>query len=349
MLTKEQLLKAVKRELQLLPEKIDLRELTRFGSLEEFVSNAYQSVLNRQPDPFGEDLYLSKLRRGELTREEVVFVLRYSSEGKNAGVKIPGLEKHIVMHKIFQKLRLKKIGAKFQPVVNLFHHQTSTKDTGLSAEEYAEFEKQFRGTEEDVKKKLSIYMPAVSAALEKFETRPVKAVDLGCGRGEWLEMVKAHGVSAKGVEINDFFLKRLEHKNIDAVKADVFEFLKKTADNTYHIVTAFHLIEHIDVTRRVQFLREILRVLQNGGLCILETPNPRNLFVGSGDFYRDPSHSVPLFPDTLAFLGKALGFSGATSFFLKEQELVKVDQYAFDRLEDYISVSRDFAWMGEKN
>jgi len=195
---------------------------------------------------------------------------------------------------------------------------------------------------------LNIYAVNSSDILEKSKIELIKAVDFGCGRGEWLEILKEHGVSALGVEINDVFLKRLKNKDIDAVKADVFDFLKNTEDNSFHIVTAFHLIEHIEINLRVTFLREILRVLKKDGICILETPNPRNILVGSGDFYRDPSHITPLFPDTIQFTGKTIGFSDSASFFLEKEGLVEIDNYPFDSLENYVSVSRDFAWSGKK-
>ncbi|MBN1932754.1 MAG: methyltransferase domain-containing protein [Desulfobacterales bacterium] len=352
MLTKKSLLKAVRKEQRKLPVNIELKNLLCCSN-EEFIYHAFKFVLNREPDPIGKHFYLSKLRKGELTKEDIIILLRYSNEGKKAGVKIIGLKKSILLNKNLYKFKLKRFTEKLKSAMfsltHFCHHKTTTKLTGLSPKEYAEFEEHFRGKEEEIKIKFKIYSPVVSDVLKKFEIELIKAVDLGCGRGEWLEILEEHGVSALGVEINDFFLNRIKDNNLNAVKADIFNFLKKTKNDTFHIITAFHVIEHIDINLRVKFLREVLRVLKKDGICILETPNPRNIFVGSGDFYRDPSHITPFFPDTLQFIGKTIGFSDSTSFFIEKDGLVEIDKYPFDSLENYISVSRDFAWIGKKN
>lgn len=351
MLTKKSLLKAVRKEHGELPVTIELKDLLSC-SKEAFIYNAFKSLLNREPDPIGKHLYLSKLGKGELTKEDIILILRYSDEGKEAGVKIIGLRKSILLNRFLYKSKLKKLAKKLKSAIflltHLYHHKLPSQFTDLSPKEYAEFEEHFRGKEEDIKIKFNIYTPAVSDILQKFKADRIKAVDLGCGRGEWLEILQEHGVCALGVEINDFFLNRIKEKNLSAVKADIFDFLKKTEDDTFHIVTAFHIIEHIDINLRVKFLREVLRVLKKDGICILETPNPRNIFVGSGDFYRDPSHITPFFPDTIQFIGKTIGFSDSISYFIEKDGLVEIDKYHFDSLENYISVSRDFAWIGKK-
>lgn len=351
MLTKKSLLKAVKKEQRKLPENIVLKDLAGCSN-EEFIYNAFKFVLNRKPDPIGKHFYLSKLRKGELTKEDIMITLRYSAEGKEKSVKIIGLQKDILLNRFLYKSKLKKLAKKLKSAIFLlthsYHHKPPAQFTDLSPKEYAEFEEHFRGKEEDIKKKFNVYTPVISDILEKFKIELINAVDLGCGRGDWLEILQEHGVYALGVEINDFFLNRIKEKNLSAVKADIFDFLKKTEDDTFHIVTAFHIIEHIDINLRVKFLREILRVLKKDGICILETPNPRNIFVGSGDFYRDPSHITPFFPDSIQFIGKTIGFSDSISYFIEKDGLVEIDKYHFDSLENYISVSRDFAWIGKK-
>ena len=351
MLTKKSLLEAVRKEQVKLPVTIDLKDLISCSG-EQFIDNAFKRVLCRDPDSAGKHLYLSRLNNGELTKKDIITILRYSDEGKKAGVKINGLGKAILSNKILLQSKLKKIAKKLKSampsLIRPRHPQNTTEFIDFTAKEYAAFEACFRGEEADIKKRFNIYLPVVSDLLEKSETELIRAVDFGCGRGEWLEILNAHGVSAVGVEINDVFLNRLESKGLDAVKADLFDFLKKTADNSFHLVTAFHLVEHIAINLRVTFLREILRVLKNDGICILETPNPRNILVGSGDFYRDPTHVTPLFPDTLQFTGKTIGFSDSTSFFFERGGLVDIDNYPFDSLDNYLSVSRDFAWVGKK-
>lgn len=346
MLTKESLLKAVRKE-----QNIELKDLTGCSN-EEFIYNAFKFVLNRKPDPIGRHHYLSKLKKGELTKEDIIITLRYSAEGKEENVNIIGLKKNTLLNISLYKTKLKKLAKKVKSTIfsltHSYHHKTPPQFTDLSPKEYAEFEEHFRGKEKEIKGKLNVYTPVILDILKHFKIDLINAIDFGCGRGEWLEILHEHGIYALGVEINDFFLNRIKEKNLSAVKADIFDFLKKTEDDTFHIVTAFHIIEHIDINLRTKFLREVLRVLKKDGICILETPNPRNIFVGSGDFYRDPSHITPLFPDTIQFTGKTIGFSDSISCFIEKDGLVEIDKYHFDSLKNYISVSRDFAWIGKK-
>lgn len=384
MLTREELLRAVRKELRKFPSEVTLEELISYMD-EEFIDNAFRSILHREPDPVGKEFYLSKLRSGSLTKEEIVFSLRYSEEGKRAGVKVLGLKKYLLYRKlsglpILGKLispffsyhlppNLKKVVPKYEETILLQRKElsrlessfaelssfvreklfTSTTFIDLTPEEYVKFEEKFRGREDEVREKLGLYLPILQDVLSKFKGESIKAVDLGCGRGEWLEILRERGIDPVGVEINDIFVRRLTEKGFQVFKEDLFDFLKRAEDESFHLVTAFHVIEHVDIKRRTEFLREVLRVLKRGGVFIVETPNPRNILVGSGDFYRDPSHVIPLFPDTLQYLGEIIGFSKSQSYFIKDNEsLLEIEKYRFNSLEDYISVSRDFSWIGVK-
>lgn len=383
MLTKEELLRAVRRELRKLPSETSLEELISYMD-EEFVDNAFWTILHREPDPVGKEFYLSRLRSGTLTKEDIVLSLRYSEEGKRVGVKVAGLKRYVLLKKLInlpllgrlllpffsyspssilkvapryeemiliQKRKLKELETKLAALNSFVKEKlfASTIFIDLAPDEYVKFEEKFRGKEEEVKDKLKLYLPVLSEVLERFKKNDIRAVDLGCGRGEWLEILKEHGIEPVGVEINDIFVKKLTKKGFRVLKEDLFDFLECTEDESFHLVTAFHVIEHISVRRRAEFLREVFRVLKKGGIFIIETPNPRNILVGSGDFYRDPSHVTPLFPDTLQYLGEVIGFSESHSYFISEDKsLVEIEKYRFNSLEDYISVSRDFSWIGVK-
>jgi O-antigen chain-terminating methyltransferase len=213
---------------------------------------------------------------------------------------------------------------------------------------YADFEDAFRGLKEEVKEGLRVFLPFVqSLAASHHECR---VLDLGCGRGEWLELLRYIGVKATGVDVNPVFIDELRENGLDSVSADAFSFLKESGPSSYTAVTAFHLIEHLPPASRIRLLDEIYRVLVPGGMAVLETPNPRNILVGSGDFYRDPSHINPVFPDTLAFIAEHLGFVDSVVYFFKDgrKGLIPSDEYRFDTLDDYIKVSRDYVWIGRK-
>lgn len=136
-----------------------------------------------------------------------------------------------------------------------------------------------------------------------------RVVDLGCGRGELIEMLEAEGISAYGVEINPDFVALLEEKGIEVVAKDAVAHLEELEAGSVDGVVGSHLVEHLaprSVSRLVALAAE---KLADGGVLILETPNPESLVAGSINFHRDLSHVRPIHPDTLAFLAESAGFS----------------------------------------
>lgn len=171
---------------------------------------------------------------------------------------------------------------------------------------YAVFEERFRGTREDIRNRLGEYLPAVQETAAIRQDRPL--VDLGCGRGEWLELLRDAGIPAYGVDRNQVFLHTCRDLGVRVVEGDVLEHLQLQADGALGAVTAFHIIEHLAPARMIEVLTECSRALAPGGLLILETPNPENLTVGAAKFYSDLSHVRPVYPETLVFLLQRLGF-----------------------------------------
>ena len=213
---------------------------------------------------------------------------------------------------------------------------------------YAGFEDEFRGSPDQVRQGLVPYLPLVREVARCHPTLPV--IDLGCGRGEWLELIAADRIPVKGADLNPVVVLPLVEQGFDVTLTDVFSFLATQPDASAAVVTSFHLIEHLPPDQWISFLDEILRVLAPGGLAIIETPNPRNILVGAGDFYRDPSHHTPVFPDTLRYFGRVRGFDDSMAYYFVDERtrLVPADSWCFDTLEDYVRISRDYAWIGRK-
>ena len=171
---------------------------------------------------------------------------------------------------------------------------------------YASFEDRFRGTRADIKQRAAIYLPFVRAAKAGTTNSPV--VDLGCGRGEWLEVLRDEGLFGRGVDTNRVFLRACQEMNLDVTGSDALEYLRDLKPNSVGAVTSFHLIEHLPMKVLIAMIDETLRVLKPGGIVVLETPNPENLQVGACNFYTDPTHRNPMPPVLTESLLELRGF-----------------------------------------
>lgn len=215
---------------------------------------------------------------------------------------------------------------------------------------YVAFEDRFRGSREDIRNRFKIYLPLLQSAKVREMDAPI--LDLGCGRGEWLELLRESGYQAKGVDSNQVMIGQCQARGLEVFEANALSYLKSVPDLSLSVVTGFHLIEHLPFEQLLTLLDETMRVLCPGGMIIFETPNPRNILVGSGDFYRDPTHNNPIHPDTISYIASLEGFVQAESYFFREQqgqlELVAASEIKFDDLNSYVTVSRDFALVGYK-
>ena len=169
---------------------------------------------------------------------------------------------------------------------------------------YAEFEMRFRGAPDEIKRRLEVYLPLLFGRPH----RGSPVVDIGSGRGEWLQLLKEHGVDGTGVELNAKFATQSVEDGLDIVQADAFEYLASLPENSVGAVTAFQFVEHFPPARIVQLLRLAYRALWPGGCVLLETPNPSNLRVAAFSFYLDPTHVRPVHPEFLRFATERCGF-----------------------------------------
>lgn len=172
--------------------------------------------------------------------------------------------------------------------------------------DYSEFEAYFRGSREEVLRKQGSYLPFIQQ-LAIDHDHPV--LDLACGRGEWLELLRENGIPAEGVELNHEFAAHCKGNGLIVEEADLFDFFSRAEGKTYMLITGFHIIEHLSFEQQQKFLAKALERLAPGGALLLETPNPENTSVGCCNFYLDPTHVRPLPPLLLQFLTHQAGFS----------------------------------------
>lgn len=183
-------------------------------------------------------------------------------------------------------------------------------DEHLLDEFYAAFESRFRGTREEIKKRQGVYVSLIQEAGAGAPEAPI--LDLGCGRGEWLELLGEMNLAARGADLNRVFIQENRGRGLDVVEEDVMACLRSLKPSSMGAITSFHLIEHLPFKVLIVLIDEALRVLRPGGVLILETPNPSNLQVGACNFYIDPTHRNPI-PSVLASaLLELRGFSNVS-------------------------------------
>ncbi len=183
---------------------------------------------------------------------------------------------------------------------------------------YRAFEERYRGSRKTIRLRLEVYLPFI-LPFKMFDLAPT-ALDLGCGRGEWLELMGQNGIQAKGVDFDEGMLSACHALSLDVYQADVLEYLKGVATSSLSVVSAFHVVEHISFGSLRQLVDEAYRVLHPGGVLILETPNSENLVVGTSSFYLDPTHTRPIPAQLLSFVVEYAGFKRVNTLYLQESE-----------------------------
>ena len=166
--------------------------------------------------------------------------------------------------------------------------------------DYLRFAERFRGTEEYVKRSQVFYR-------EKF--RGCRAVlDIGCGRGEFLEAMREEGIPARGIDIGAEFIALCRRKGLDAEEADLFEYLSAAEDGSLGGIFCAQVIEHLPPARLPELVNLAAAKLRRGGVAAFETPNPECLAIFATHFYLDPTHTRPVPASLMVFCLEEAGF-----------------------------------------
>jgi len=210
---------------------------------------------------------------------------------------------------------------------------------------YRAFEERHYAPREIIKTLRKQYLPFVTPLLKVY---PGSATfDVGCGRGEWLELMTEIGFKPLGIDIDQGMLHACLERNLPAKKGDAIEFISCLEDESQAIVSAFHVVEHISFDQLMRLVREALRVLKPGGLLIMETPNPENIAVATCNFYIDPTHHRPIPPQLLSFLPEYCGFARIKTLRLQEsKELVEKELPTLNDV--FYGASPDYAVIAQK-
>jgi O-antigen chain-terminating methyltransferase len=165
--------------------------------------------------------------------------------------------------------------------------------------DYGRFAERFRGTEEYVKAGQRIYLPHFHACRN--------VLDIGCGRGEFLEMMRDSGIPAKGIDLDPESVATCRHKTLDAETADLFLYLENLPEASLDGIFCSQVVEHLPPQRLPEMIRLCASRLQRNGVIAIETPNPECLAIFATHFYLDPTHRRPVPHPLLAFYLEEFG------------------------------------------
>ena len=179
---------------------------------------------------------------------------------------------------------------------------------------YFNFEKKFRGSRENIIDRISIYDSLIQLIIKQKQDH--KFLDIGCGRGEWLQKWNERGPDCIGIEVYSNMTNYCLNQGFKVIQDDAIKTLKSFESQSISVITIFHLIEHLDNNYLNQLMSSCYRVLAENGLLIIETPSIDNLLVSTKSFYLDPTHINHINPDSFSFLLEQKGFSKSNYYYI---------------------------------
>jgi 2-polyprenyl-3-methyl-5-hydroxy-6-metoxy-1,4-benzoquinol methylase len=229
--------------------------------------------------------------------------------------------------------------------------------SSLDSYKYVGFEDQFRGSQHEIRERLAAYVPLFEGASD--------VLDVGCGRGEFLELLKEKHISARGIDLNEEMAAVCRERGLDARSGDALGYLLAQPDESLGGLFAAQVVEHLEPDYLMHFLEAAYHKLRPGSKIILETINAACWYAFFSSYIRDVTHVRPLHPDTLRYLVSAGGFQKVTIRFAapvsdetklrtvpREPDLPESVEAAFNenvgKLNDLLFTYLDYAAIGER-
>lgn len=233
--------------------------------------------------------------------------------------------------------------------------------SSLPDQSYVLFENRFRGSEAEIKERLSFYVPHLKSL-------PGEVLEIGCGRGELLSLLQEAHIKAFGVDLDSAMVDIAVSKGLNATHQDALKYLKTHSDSTLGGVIAIQVIEHLTLKQNETLLSEVLRVLKPGGKVIFETINPKSVVAFVSNYARDRSHIFPQHPDTVRYSLQQAGFKNIRVEYLSDipqsEKLQKIESSPHytqltevftqtynknvERLNELLYGAQDYCVIGEK-
>ncbi|HPT81547.1 MAG TPA: class I SAM-dependent methyltransferase [Methanosarcina thermophila] len=234
----------------------------------------------------------------------------------------------------------------------------TSESEGLSLNHFL-FEEKFRGSRDDIKQRQSQF-------LEYFRGCS-NVLDIGCGRGEFLELLNGEGIGVKGIDIDDDMVGYCLSRGFDVQKVDAVSYLEQLPDKSLDGIFIDQVVEHLDPAYLVKLLRLCYQKLNYGYYLFAETVNPLSLY-SFANFYIDLTHIKPVHPETLKFLFESSGFRDVKTEFIspvtdelrlkkiqtsddmneREKAAVEVYNHNIDLLNYRLYGPQDYAVIGKK-
>ncbi|MBW3050288.1 hypothetical protein DNJ72_09060 [Prochlorococcus marinus XMU1403] len=179
---------------------------------------------------------------------------------------------------------------------------------------YLDFENKFRGDTESILSQFSKYDFLIDLIIQDVENP--KFIDIGSGRGEWIQKWSNKVEDCFGIENDQEMISLCRKKGLNIIDGDAIDILSTLPTNSVSVITIFHMIEHITYKNSITILSECYRVLREDGICIIETPSIDNLIVSTNTFYLDQTHISHINPEALKFYMKSIGFEKVCDFYI---------------------------------
>ena len=200
----------------------------------------------------------------------------------------------------------------------------------MKSDYYLNFENKFRGNRETIINKLSIYDSLIDLVFR--ENNEISLLDIGCGRGEWLEKWKEKIPNSMGIDQDLNMINLCKSLGLNVLHGQAMEILSKLETSSVSVITIFHMIEHIENDKISLLLNECYRVLSGDGILIIETPSIDNLLVSTKLFYIDSTHINHINPDRIAYEIESLGFIKANYYYINGGPLQNASPLKLTRL-----------------
>ncbi|MUB63861.1 methyltransferase domain-containing protein [Hungatella hathewayi] len=191
---------------------------------------------------------------------------------------------------------------------------------------------------EEVMEREAVYLPYITEWHQARSKDSLKILDLGCGECEWIELLEKNGYQVTGIDTNLKVIEKAHSISPDfsIIKANAYEYLCGLEDNSIDLITMFHVIEHMTIFDGYKLIIECKRVLSNGGMLILETPNPLNILTATYYFRLDPTHRFPIPKELLEFTVKEAGLNIKETLMLNPLNFIPYTYEEDDPIKDII-------------